>query len=616
MKILLANFTKMVDDTGRQKQMYMVILLVVLQLVCECFFFLQLIDKVHIPLGIYIESIVIPAVVSGSILLYLYSIKSLNFLKIFIKAWLPALLIELIYTYIFMHLDYSVDNYLGDIKVYLRYYRFTMALTILILICRYVVSYLQTLKLVRYGIQFMVSVIIAVNLFTSSIYLVYFLKYNSLFSAAAFMSILATTYAEASEYIKVLMNSSSILLVTIIVIGSIPVISYYSVSNIKYDCIPTKNRYILGGLYMLVTLGVAILGRQVFPVDMYIDVTKHSQIVSGFTELDKNMDINNGSIEVLDAIQDKEGTVILVIGESANRDYMSVYNHQLEINTTPWESQQIVNKNFIFMENAYSNYPNTGLSLSRALTQVNQYNGVKLSEAITLIGLAKKAGYVTYWISTQGKSGLYDSIVTKIAESSDNIFWETGLDTNILQDLSKINPKQKNFVVLHILGSHANYNERVPDSYKVDKYTDDIRNQYMRTIEYTDTFLKDVFEYGENNLHLNAMVYMSDHGEHLTYGHIDNPFYFDMVRIPMWIYISDEYKQRYPFVYKGLESNKNKIFTNDVLFELMSTLLQARTSWYDPNYDISSDKYILNINNALTVHGRYYIKDDPLNTLK
>ncbi len=607
---------KTISSAEGRKQIYIVIFLVAVQLLCECIYFLHLVDKVHIPVGIYIESLLIPAIVSGCILSYLYSIQRRNFLRIFIKPWLPALLIELIYTYIFIHIDYSIDNYLGDVKVYLRYYRFTMVLTLLILIGRYVVSYLQTLKLVRYGIQFMVSVISAVSLFASSIYLVYFLKYNSLFSAVAFMSVLATTYAEANEYIKVLMNSSSILLVTIIVIGSIPVISYYSLSNIKYECIPRKVRYILGGLYMLVTVGVVILGRQVFPVDMYIHVTKHSQIVSGFIELEKNMDTNNGNIEVLDAIQDKEGTVILVIGESANRDYMSVYNHQLEINTTPWESQQIVNKNFIFMGNAYSNYPNTALSLSRALTQVNQYNGIKLSDAITLIGLAKKAGYVTYWISTQGKGGLFDSIVTKIGESSDNIFWETGLDTNILQDLSKINPKEKNFVVLHILGSHANYDERVPKSYKVDKYTDDIRNQYMRTIEYTDTFLKDVFEYGKNNLHLNAMVYMSDHGEHLTYGHTDNPFYFDMVRIPMWIYVSDEYKQRYPFVYKGLESNKNKIFTNDVLFELMSTLLHAHTSWYAPNYDISSDKYMLNINNALTVHGRYYIKDDPLNAYK
>ena len=71
--------------------------------------------------------------------------------------------------------------------------------------------------------------------------------------------------------------------------------------------------------------------------------------------------------------------------------------------TTPWESSIRRTDGFFFFPQAYSNFSNTVMALSQSLTSSNQYNNMPLGESVDLVSLAKKAGYHTYWFSTQGK---------------------------------------------------------------------------------------------------------------------------------------------------------------------------------------------------------------------
>lgn len=601
-----------VYNSEKIKSIFIGLISISLVLLLELIFLLKVSSIYQLPLRIYIESIVPPIIVGSGIIGYLYWYNKTIFFRSLSRSLLPIVLIELIFTYIFLHVEYSLDTYIVDIKTYLRYYRFSVLLFIFLMLSRYMISILQGFKKVCYFIRFTVSILVFWMIFFAGVYLVYFLKYKALFSDVAFMSVMGTTYSEATEYVMTIIETPSILFVFLCVIIFLPMMIYWCMGKIiKLDRSLSQNKYYLLIIFILSLIGIGMLIRQTFPLDMYINITQHSTILKGFNDLSRNVEKNNGNIEISHLSNTPNGTIILVIGESANRDYMHAFNPKLERETTPWESEKKEDKNFIFLESAYSNYPNTALALSRALTQVNQYNNINLSNAITIIGLAKKAGYTTYWISTQEKSGVYDSIVAKIAESSDNISWLNGYDEKVLQELPKVDPHTKNLVVVHILGSHVNYNERVPKEYKSEQYAGDRTSQYLHTIDYTDWLLKEIYEYGKKSLNLNVMVYMSDHGEHIQYGHTDNPFYFEMVRIPTWIYMSDEYKSKYPAVYSGLEMNKQKIFTNDLLFELMSTLLDAHTHWYNPNYDISNIRYGIDLNSALTVHSKYHIKDDP-----
>lgn len=63
------------------------------------------------------------------------------------------------------------------------------------------------------------------------------------------------------------------------------------------------------------------------------------------------------------------------------------------------------------------------MAVTQALTSANQYNKKPLKYAVDIMTLAKKAGYETYWISTQEQSSVSDAGITVIARQSDHQIW-------------------------------------------------------------------------------------------------------------------------------------------------------------------------------------------------
>ena len=560
----------------------------------------------------YIKGIILSFVFGGGTLFFLRIQDTSRFRANLIKAFFPALFIAISITYIFLTMRYDDGNYLEEMQKYIRYYRFAVMLGFFVLLSRYVISDIKLNKLICSIIKWINYIVLISMLFFIGAFVVYYIKYHALVSDVAFLSILSTTYKEALGYILSIMISPLISLLILSIVILLPFISYLSLSRIEKVEYSRKVSFYINILFLCSFIGLLSVVGKMFPFDQYIHLTRNSSILNSFTELSKNIDKNDDNITLKDNVGSLKGTIILVVGESANRDYMSSFNTNMKYNTTPWELEQKNNLNFIFLNLAYSNYPNTNMSLSKALTQSNQYNEIELSKVITLVGLAKKAHYRTFWISTQSNDGMYDSIATTIGNRADYTYWLNGYDDEVYQKLSEIDISDNNFIVIHILGSHDRYTDRVPADFQPDKYPHTKDGEYMRTLEYTDTLLENIYNYGKEHLNLNAMVYMSDHGENLEYGHTDNPFYYEMVHIPTWVYLSDSFKASSPKIYENLVNNKDKVFTNDLMFELISSLLGAYPSDYNPEFDISSDKYKINLDNAMTVHNKYRIKDDPV----
>lgn len=63
-----------------------------------------------------------------------------------------------------------------------------------------------------------------------------------------------------------------------------------------------------------------------------------------------------------------------------------------------------------------------------------------------------------------------------------------------------------------------------------------------------------------------AMVYYSDHGEDL---HISNALrmLFVWLRIPMFVYLSEDYRKAYPSRATALAHNQDRFFTNDMIYD-------------------------------------------------
>lgn len=315
------------------------------------------------------------------------------------------------------------------------------------------------------------------------------------------------------------------------------------------------------------------------------------------------------------------GTIILVIGESASRDYMKVYNQDFPYDDTPWQSKMAENENFEFFDKAYSSYPQTVPSLERALTERNQYDDKPFLESANILDIAKKAGYYTTWLSNQGVYGEYDTAISLIAKTADKAKWahesyefSDRYDGYLLPLLKEIDPSKNNFIVIHVMGSHIYYNDRYPSEFSKWKKGPNPEGieAYANSQLYTDWLLENIYTYAKENLNLQAMVYFSDHGESVDKSHNPDNFDFTMVHVPLWVYMSPQYRTAFPKTVSAMKEHEHQYFTNDLLYDAIVGLLQAPNNHYDTSRDFFNTKYKFDVNNLTTLLGSEPLSKDPV----
>lgn len=281
-------------------------------------------------------------------------------------------------------------------------------------------------------------------------------------------------------------------------------------------------------------------------------------------------------------------TVLLVIGESATRDYMKAFNPLVDRDTTPWLTvgRADCNSGFIFFDNAYSCDMHTVQVLEKALTECNQYNGGQFSDSMSLIDMVRSLGFKVHWYSNQGHIGVFDTPVTLVAETSDVARWtrqEVGkvqYDGTLLDFLPELSPDVNNLLVLHLKGSHFSYLNRYPADACVwgePGVQDNVLN-YMNSLRYTDSVLKKAFDYCRSHLNLQAMVYVSDHGSVPERHRSPNFDGYGNTRIPLCVWASEEYSRAHADRFAALRANRDRYWTNDLLYELMLGVMDVEPS--------------------------------------
>lgn len=119
-----------------------------------------------------------------------------------------------------------------------------------------------------------------------------------------------------------------------------------------------------------------------------------------------------------------------------------------------------------------------------------------------------------------------------------------------------------------------------------------------------------VFDYAQKNLNLQAMVYFSDHGENLLISHNPDVFTFDMVRIPMWMYLSPAYQQALPGHTQALRQHESRYFTNDMLYDTICGLLNASIEPLHPSRTCQSELRRTR-QDLTTMLGQHKLIEDP-----
>lgn len=397
------------------------------------------------------------------------------------------------------------------------------------------------------------------------IYFSYFLIYGSTFATADFLPFVQTHLSEAIGFLKSFISVKTLCLgVILLLVLFVPTITLL-VRNIKNGGMSSAKwpKWIIALSVLLFAAGIINVRHWIprsFPV---LDYQLSQAYIHSIRDAKKLHTINAAKLVLANGINNTlasrvPGTVLLVIGESETSDLMTAFTPSLPVDTTPWLASEKENKDFYLFNHAYTNFPATAGALSMALTGINQYNEKEIGQVVTLLDVAKKAGYDTWWISNHRQLGAGNPSVDLVSSGAD-----------------------------------------------------ETENDYATTVDYTDYVLKNIFNYSKENLHMTAMAYLSDHGEDMKYGHGEGHVTWSMLHIPLFFYLSPEYETAFPNTAKALRNNREKIFTNDLLFDTMCGLIQAPNNDYSPTYDLTSPLYSLNADQALAVNGKWIVANDP-----
>lgn len=443
----------------------------------------------------------------------------------------------------------------------------------------------------------------------------YYSVISTVFAPDTLLAIAQTNIQEAIEYAKDNFSCKTIFLI-ILANASVFFVAIKNTQKILW------NKYNL--FLVLFCITACLVGVYKYRDNIITDIPKQaSKTLAQYKNFSKERtDRKDNMSKLLLSHKPEAGVYVLVIGESQNRAHMQAYNYHRA--TTPWLDSMKNDKNMLLFTKAYSCHTHTVPTLLYALTAKNQYNNIAVKNAVSVLEVAEAAGFETVWLSNQVKYSAWDTPVTSIASEANQQKWinsTLGESTNtdyfdgkLIEELEKIKITDKMLIVMHLMGNHGSYEQRYPKAFE--KY--DGKNtidKYDNSIIYNDYVMSQVYKRARKIPNFKGLVYCSDHADAIdkNLSHDAAQFDFDMTHIPLYIYLSDSYIQNNSAKYKSLEKQKNKLFTNDLLFNLMLGVLGINlNNIYEPNNDPTADTFDNNKERFKTLYGKKYICEEKL----
>ena len=317
--------------------------------------------------------------------------------------------------------------------------------------------------------------------------------------------------------------------------------------------------------------------------------------------------------------------VVSIIGESLQRNFMSLYGYYLP--TTPNLQALEQSGNLI----AFSDVVSPGAKTNDVLKYVLNFGNYESekqrpwSANLDIVNLARLANYETFWISNQERYGQWAVAsgasaqmtdhsdftnqipVYKYAYSLDEVMlpsiknFKSGArksplarkDESSAAEVGGTQMKDK-FFILHLMGSHPSYEFRYPKSFAKFSAADISREpldegqkkelaHYLNTVAYNDFIVSEIYKIfaSDNTL----IVYFSDHAQSLyqyrgklIHGGI-NRF---TLEIPLIFMASDKFKEQNADLWARIAAAKNRPFLNDDLIHAIAEILEMTDL---PEYD-------------------------------
>lgn len=310
-------------------------------------------------------------------------------------------------------------------------------------------------------------------------------------------------------------------------------------------------------------------------------------------------------------------TAIVIVGESAAKKHHSLYGYPLP--TTP-EADRIADSLYVFTDVIASSKSTAG-NMERILSfkEDDRTFGDGLDHPL-LIDLFNAAGYRTYWLSNQERTGSVSNTSGVMVMNSDVIKYvgadnsEDALcvryDEALLPELDRAlaDTAVHKLIFLHLLGSHVEFRQRYPQKFDLfthedetkaflfpwlDKASAQRRAEYDNSIRYTDFLLSSIIQKASLLPQPAIVVYFSDHGENLyetgSYTGRDN----QAVEIPFYVYLNRHYSSQNPDIERKLAKGREKSFSSANFVHMLMTLTGSRYALYDAALDPLSDSCVI-----------------------
>lgn len=308
---------------------------------------------------------------------------------------------------------------------------------------------------------------------------------------------------------------------------------------------------------------------------------------------------------------------VLIMGESCNRSHMALYGYARE--TSPRLRQR---PDLLCFTNVVTPYSATMNAVVNALSDGNTDRPIPADSCIHALDVYRSAGYRTYWISNQSPIGVWDNVVFNFARVADRCLFVNRASNSSMESTQTASYDEllfpclrkalwedtasRKWIVLHLMGSHSQYDRRYPSSYALFKGGKDkkqrVRDAYDNAICYNDfvvdSLISAVSAYAAAHPNVRAhVIYVSDHGENVydageTAGHdFADTIPYANVEIPMLLWLSPfDIRSDTAFV-RRLKARLDWPFMTDDLFHALLDMDHIRTPACQPGRSVFHPDY-------------------------
>ncbi|MEK1906453.1 MAG: phosphoethanolamine transferase CptA, partial [Pseudomonas sp.] len=346
------------------------------------------------------------------------------------------------------------------------------------------------------------------------------------------------------------------------------------------------------------------------------------QLVVGYRQYRQQLDnmqallADNAKIPPLRNLKDAHGeqpaTLVLVIGESTNRQRMSLYGYPRQ--TTP-ELDKLRDQLQVF-DNVVTPRPYTIEALQQVLTFADQEHPDRYLTTPSLINVMKQAGYKTYWITNQQTMTKRNTMLATFSQQADEQFYLNNnreqnarqYDGDVLDPFAKVlaDDAPRKFIVVHLLGTHMSYQYRYPQEFE--RFTDhqgapatvtddqlSTYNSYDNAVLYNDFVVSSLIKRFAATDPNGFLLYLSDHGEAVfdapkpqVLGRNEGAPTSPMYTIPFIVWNSPKWQAAQP---RSFDAQLGRPYSSSNLIHTWADLAGLSFDEFDPSKSLVSAEF-------------------------